>query len=76
MSGNSPESAGTALNEVSGAMVEIKDILDEDSRERSDLSRALEELRGAARSLKTLADMLEQRPDALIRGKKPLGGGP
>jgi paraquat-inducible protein B len=69
-------SAGKALDEVAGAMVEIRDILDEDSRERSDLSRALEELRGAARSLKTLADMLEQRPDALIRGKKPLGGGP
>lgn len=66
--------AGTALEEVAGTLSEMRDIIDEDSRERGELLRVLEELRGAARSLRVLAELLEQRPDALIRGKGSPGG--
>lgn len=66
--------AGTALEEVAGTLSEMRDIIDEDSRERAELLRVLEELRGAARSLRMLAELLEQRPDALIRGKGLPGG--
>jgi paraquat-inducible protein B len=33
------------------------------------LSRALQELSGAVRSLRIMADYLERHPDALIHGK-------
>jgi paraquat-inducible protein B len=67
---------GTAVEEVSGTVVEIREIVDEDSIMRTDFVTALEEMRGAARALRILAETLEQRPDALFRGKRPLGGGP
>jgi paraquat-inducible protein B len=36
---------------------------------RADLENTLKELAGAARSLRVLADYLEQHPDALLKGK-------
>ncbi len=41
----------------------------EDSRARYNLNLMLEEAAEAARSLRMLADYLEQNPDALIKGK-------
>ena len=35
----------------------------------SELMRTLEELRGAARSLRIMADYLERHPEALLKGK-------
>jgi len=50
------------LNEVDGMIAP-------DSATRSNLDTMLEEAAGAARSLRILADYLEQNPDALIKGK-------
>jgi paraquat-inducible protein B len=41
---------------------------------RYEVSNALREVAAAARSLRALSDMLQQQPDALIRGKGNLGG--
>jgi paraquat-inducible protein B len=40
---------------------------------RADLDNALKELSGAARSLRVLADYLEQHPDSLLKGKGRTG---
>jgi paraquat-inducible protein B len=54
------------------------DLLSESYTERSafhyELSNALKEIAAAASSLKALTDMLQQQPDALIRGKGEPGG--
>jgi len=51
------------------AMTQADDMLAPDSATRSNLDVMLEEAAGAARSLRILADYLEQNPDALIKGK-------
>lgn len=56
------ERAGVALDGVAGLTAE-------DSRTRYNLDRTLEELAGAARALRIMAEYIEQNPDALIRGK-------
>jgi paraquat-inducible protein B len=43
---------------------------DEDSPAYVDLADMLEELAGAARSMRVFADYIEQHPDALIKGKR------
>jgi paraquat-inducible protein B len=43
-----------------------------DSQIRGELSSLLKQLRDAARSVRTLADYLEQHPDSLVRGKAAL----
>jgi paraquat-inducible protein B len=45
-----------------------------DSAFRHELSIALEEFAATARSLRALTDMLQQRPDVLLRGKPVPGG--
>lgn len=45
------------------------EMADPQSATRSNLDQVLEEAAGAARSLRILADYLEQNPDALIKGK-------
>jgi paraquat-inducible protein B len=45
----------------------------EDSPVRYDLARTLEELAAAARSLRILADYLQQHPEALVSGKSGRG---
>jgi len=45
-----------------------------DERINYELTRAMEELSRAVRALRVLAESLEQRPDALIRGKSSSGG--
>lgn len=54
--------AGVALDGVAGLTAE-------DSRTRYNLDRTLEELAGAARALRIMAEYIERNPDALIRGK-------
>ncbi len=56
------KSAKTTLNSVDS-------LFNEDSKARYNLNLLLEEAAGAARSLRLLADYLEQNPDALIKGK-------
>lgn len=62
-------SAETTLGEARGALANARTLLAEDSRTQYNLNVALEELAAAARSLRIMADYLEQNPDALIKGK-------
>jgi len=48
---------------------DVDDMIAPDSATRGNLDVMLEEAAGAARSLRILADYLEQNPDALIKGK-------
>lgn len=52
-----------------GALESAEGLVSEGSAARYNLELLLEEGAGAARSLRILADYLEQNPDALIRGK-------
>ncbi len=60
-----------AMQEARGALENAKELLAEQSRTRYNLDVALEELAAAARSLRVMADYLEQHPEALLRGKAP-----
>ena len=41
------------------------------STTRTEINRLLQELAGAARSIRMLADYLEQHPESIIKGKEP-----
>jgi paraquat-inducible protein B len=62
-------SATGALKEARSAFKSVDGLIGKDSVTRADLENTLQELAGAARSLRILADYLEQHPDALIKGK-------
>lgn len=62
-------SAKDALASARKALDAINDMIGEDSNTRYNLEVMLEEAASAARSLRILADYLEQNPDALIKGK-------
>ncbi|MBV8454507.1 MAG: mammalian cell entry protein, partial [Deltaproteobacteria bacterium] len=55
--------ASTALNSANG-------LVEPNSAQLEEIGQTLQEVRRAARSLRILADYLEQHPDALIRGKR------
>lgn len=57
------------LKSVDSAFKSIDDLVGKRSPTRADLDYTLRELAGAARSLRILADFLEQHPDALLKGK-------
>jgi paraquat-inducible protein B len=52
------------------ALATVNRALDGETQLGDDLSQALRQLTGAARSLNALADYLERHPEALLRGKK------
>jgi paraquat-inducible protein B len=58
-----------ALTSVDSAFKSIDELVGKRSPTRADLENTLKELAGAARSLRVLADYLEQHPDALLKGK-------
>ena len=61
--------ARPAIKEIEKAFANIADLTGKGSEERKQLDRTLEELQGAARSIKVWAAYLERHPEALIRGK-------
>ncbi len=63
------KSATGALNEARAAFKSVDGLIGKDSVTRADLDSTLQEIAGAARSLRILADYLEQHPDALLKGK-------
>ena len=67
--GRMSQSASDALDEAGKAMSSFDELLGRDSQARYDLELMLKEAAGASRSLRILADYLQQNPDALIRGK-------
>ena len=62
-----------AMNAAESALESIDGLVGKDSPTRADLETTLRELSGAARSLRILADYLEQHPEALIKGKSYTG---
>ncbi len=65
------ESAESVLGEARSLLGTVHELTADHSPLRYDLSQALRELTGAARSIRDLADTLEQHPEALLRGKPP-----
>ena len=63
------KSVTEALKSVDAAFKSIDGLVGKRSPTRADLDNTLKELARAARSLRVLADYLEQHPDALIKGK-------
>ena len=63
------ESMTDALEAATAASMSVNELVGETSPTRDNLDRALEELTSAARSLRILAEYLEQHPDALLKGK-------
>jgi paraquat-inducible protein B len=59
-----------AAGELGNAARTVSAVAEEESPAMVHLDAALQELTRAARSLRVLAETLEQRPEALVRGKK------
>jgi paraquat-inducible protein B len=57
------------LKSVESAFKSIDSLVGKDSPTRAELDRTLVELSGASRSLRILAEYLEQHPESLIKGK-------
>jgi paraquat-inducible protein B len=63
------ESARIALDQANTTLKSLEVVTQEGSQMRFEVSAALKEIAAAARSVRTLADFIEQHPDALIRGR-------
>ncbi len=64
------KSVTEALNSVDTAFKSVDDLVGKRSPTRAELDNTLKEIQGAARSVRILADYLEQHPEALLKGKK------
>ncbi len=73
---NTSASASGVLAQAEGTFTAVRGMLEDNAQLPYQLTEALEEIANAARSLRALADYLEQYPDALIRGKSVSGGTP
>ncbi|MBW1959978.1 MAG: MCE family protein [Deltaproteobacteria bacterium] len=62
-------SANVALIQAEKTLKTISDLMGEDSPFIYELTRTLQQLSAAARSIRVWADYLERHPEALIRGK-------
>jgi paraquat-inducible protein B len=58
------------MEQAEKTLTEVRYVVSEDSQTIYELNRTLEELSGAARSIRILTDYLEQHPEALIKGKR------
>ncbi len=59
-----------AAEQAESTLASFESVVSEDGPMGSELMRTLEELRGAARSLRVMADYLERHPEALLKGKR------
>ena len=66
--------ASPALGQAEQVLAGVADLTGSNSVVVSDLAGTLEELEGAARSIRILADYLQRNPEALLRGKGRAGG--
>ncbi len=57
------------LNEAQQSLANAEQMLNADSPLQVNMNSALEEITGAARSLRLLMDYLERHPESLLRGK-------
>jgi paraquat-inducible protein B len=63
------KSMAEALKSVDTAFKSIEELVGKRSPMRADLEETLKAIQGAARSVRILADYLEQHPEALLKGK-------
>jgi paraquat-inducible protein B len=62
--------ANTALTSASTALTSANGLVQPSSVQLEEIDQTMQELTRAARSVRVLADYLEQHPEALIRGKR------
>ena len=65
---------GEVANSLDKTLSSVRGVLSEDSPLVIELQNTLKEISAMSRSIRELADYLEQHPEALIRGKKKPGG--
>ena len=63
------EAAAGAMGALRDAVVEVTELIDDDSALSHDVGMAAKELSVAARKIAALADLLERHPEALLKGK-------
>jgi paraquat-inducible protein B len=63
------KSVAETLTSVDTAFKSIEELVGKRSPMRAEIEDTLKEIKGAARSLRVLADYLEQHPEALLKGK-------
>ena len=66
---NIEERVGKLMEEMTRVMANVADMTDEDSALRFRLGPAIAELTAAAKAVRSMADMIERRPEALLKGK-------
>jgi paraquat-inducible protein B len=66
---NATESAQTALKQADQTLKSLRQIAEEGSQLRFEVSATLKEISAASRSVRVLADFIEQHPDAILRGR-------
>ncbi len=69
------EAATTALDHASKTLKSIENVAEEGTQLRHEVSATLTEIAAASRSVRVLADFIEQHPDALLRGRVTQTGG-
>ena len=69
------EAATTALNHANETLKSIENVAEEGTQLRHEVSATLTEIAAASRSVRVLADFIEQHPDALLRGRVTRTGG-
>ena len=69
------KSAKIALNKANKTLASIENLADEGTQLRLEISAVLTEVSAAARSVRILADFIEQHPDAVLRGRVSRTGG-
>jgi paraquat-inducible protein B len=65
---------GGVATSLDKTLLSIRGVISEDSPLVVDLQKTLKEISAMSRSIRQLADYLEQHPETLIRGKKKPGG--
>ena len=63
------ENASSTFNSATTILSSANGLVEPSSEQMEDVDQTLQEFRRAARSLRVLADYLEEHPEALIRGK-------
>ena len=69
------QSAKTALDKASKTLESVETLAEEGTQLRHEISFTLREVGAAARSVRVLAEFIEQHPDAVIRGRATGTGG-
>jgi paraquat-inducible protein B len=69
------ESATTALVQANTTLKTIENLSEEGTALRYEVSAALTDIAAASRSVRVLADFIEQHPDAILRGRAKETGG-